>query len=205
MVDKLSSSNSDTVIDVESLIQSRLSETRQALKLPESELAATAEAAQIWVDALRSGGKIIFCGNGGLAAEAQHFAGELVGRFLFERRALPAVALTADSTILTAIGNDYDFDQIFARQVEAIGQENDVLVGMTTSGESKNISTAFTAAKSIGIKVVAIVGNRGTIGDSADIAIRIPSASTPRIQEATVAVGHILCELAERQMFANTD
>jgi D-sedoheptulose 7-phosphate isomerase len=152
--------------------------------------------------ALLAGRKILFCGNGGSAADAQHMAAELVGRFSQERRALPAVALTTDTSILTCIGNDYGYDKVFSRQVEALGQRGDVLVVISTSGNSANVLEACWAAKAKGVTTVALTGKGGgRIRDEVDLALVIPSSNTQRIQESHIAVGHILCSLVEEALF----
>lgn len=155
------------------------------------------EAARLMSDALKSGGKIMFAGNGGSAADAQHLAAELVNRFLKERRPLAGLALTTDTSILTAVGNDYSFDEIFSKQVMALGRKGDVLLGISTSGSSRDILKAFEAARGMGIITVALTGEGGEMKDLADCAVCVPSVSTPRIQEAHILIGHILCELVE--------
>ncbi|KPN19573.1 phosphoheptose isomerase [Xanthomonas sp. Mitacek01] len=160
------------------------------------------DALGLCVDALRAGGKLLFAGNGGSAADAQHWAGELVSRFYYDRPGLPAIALTTDTSILTAIGNDYGYDYTFARQVEALGRQGDVLVAISTSGRSKNILRAVEAARERGIRVIGFTGQGG--GDLAalsDICFRVPSSDTPRIQEGHEFIGHMLCALIEREMF----
>jgi D-sedoheptulose 7-phosphate isomerase len=166
-------------------------------------LVAQIEAAvSLAVVALRSGKKLLFAGNGGSAADAQHWAGELVSRFYFDRPGLPAIALTTDSSVLTAIGNDYGFEQVFARQVEALGQAGDVLVLISTSGRSPNILRAIAAAQAKAITVIGFTGESG--GDMAahcDVCFRIPSSDTPRIQEGHEFIGHVFCALIEAGMF----
>lgn len=153
---------------------------------------------------LKLGGKILLAGNGGSAADAQHIAGELVSRFALERPGLPAVALTTDSSILTAIGNDYGYDKIFARQLQALGKKGDVFIAYTTSGKSANILLALHSARAQGIVTVGMVGNLGgEIGNLCDFILAVPSAETPRIQEGHALLGHVLCGLIERAMFGN--
>jgi D-sedoheptulose 7-phosphate isomerase len=147
--------------------------------------------------ALFEGKKILFCGNGGSACDAMHLAAELVGRFYLDRRAYPAIALVADSAILTALGNDYGFDKIFARQVHACGEPGDVLVALSTSGKSKNVLEAIVAAKFLGLRTLGISGAT-QLGCDVDIAI--PSTNTARIQEATILVGHLLIEGLEERL-----
>ncbi len=150
---------------------------------------------------LQQGGQLLLCGNGGSAADAQHLATELVSRFYCERNALNAEALTVNTSALTAIGNDYSFDRVFARQIEAKGREGDVLIGISTSGESRNIIEAVKCAKSINMKTVAFVGKQqSTLGRLADMVISVPSEDTPRIQEMHILIGHILCEMVEKEM-----
>lgn len=151
--------------------------------------------------AIRAGGKIMFCGNGGSAADAQHLAAELLGRYLVNRRALPAIALTTDSSALTAIANDFGFDEVFSRQVQGLGRPGDVLVAISTSGNSPNILQAVQAAREIGIVAIGLTGSAGgRMADLCDICLRVPSAHTPRIQEMHIAVGHMLCELVEADL-----
>jgi D-sedoheptulose 7-phosphate isomerase len=154
--------------------------------------------------ALRNGQKVFFFGNGGSAADAQHLAAELVGRFDLERRALPAIALTANTSTLTAIGNDYSYDSVFARQLEALSSRGDVAVGISTSGKSPNVLSALRTAKKAGLTTVGMTGWRASeLVSLVDYCIRIPSERTPRIQEAHILIGHILCELIEGELFNN--
>ncbi|WPB86262.1 D-sedoheptulose-7-phosphate isomerase [Sediminicoccus rosea] len=165
---------------------------------------AASDAAMACITALRAGRKLMICGNGGSAADAQHWAGELVSRFHYDRPGLPAIALTTDSSILTAIGNDYGYERVFARQVEALGQAGDVLLGLTTSGRSPNILAAMRAARERGIVTIGFTGNGPGAADLAavsDIVIRIPSTSTPAIQEGHEVLGHALCAMIEAEIF----
>jgi D-sedoheptulose 7-phosphate isomerase len=158
----------------------------------------------ICIDSLHSGGKIIFCGNGGSAADSQHLAAELVSRFNFDRPALAAIALTTDTSALTAIGNDYGYERVFSRQLEAIGRQGDVLFGFSTSGRSKNILLAFEQAKKMNIKTIGMLGIDGRdIGKIADEQINIPSSDTPKIQEGHICIGHIICGVMEELMFSS--
>jgi D-sedoheptulose 7-phosphate isomerase len=159
-----------------------------------------AKAAMQIVKALHAGGKVLFCGNGGSAADAQHLAAEFTGRYLKERRALPALALHTNTSSVTAIGNDYGFDLVFARQLEALGKEGDVLVGISTSGNSRNVIRAMEVAKAKSIYTIALTGSGGKMKDLADCAICIPSDETPRIQECHILTGHIICEIAEEML-----
>ena len=167
-----------------------------------SSVGATVAATEVMVASLRSGGKILVCGNGGSASDSQHFAAELVGRFERERRALPSISLTTDTSILTAIANDYAYDRVFARQVEAIGRAGDVLLGISTSGGSRNVLEAFGAAKSGGLTTIALTGrDGGVVGAAADIHINVPSPSTARVQEVHRTLLHAMCELIERELY----
>ncbi|WP_322548015.1 D-sedoheptulose 7-phosphate isomerase [Stenotrophomonas geniculata] len=160
------------------------------------------QAVALCVDALKAGRKILFAGNGGSAADAQHWAGELVSRFYYDRPGLPAIALTTDTSILTAIGNDYGYDYTFARQIEALGQEGDVFVAISTSGRSKNIMRALEACEAKGVRVIGFTGEHGgDMKDRCDICFRVPSSETPRIQEGHEFIGHLLCALIESEMF----
>lgn len=157
-------------------------------------------------DTLEKGGKILIMGNGGSAADAQHIVGELVGRFKLERKGLPAIALTTDTSILTAWSNDYDFSTVFERQVEALAKNGDVLFGLSTSGNSENVVKAFLKGKEIGTKNISLTGNEGgRIKPVSDLNINICSDNTPRIQESHVLAYHIICELVEEKMFRGND
>ena len=168
-----------------------------------SSVTATVAAAEAMIAALRAGGKILVCGNGGSASDAQHFAAELVGRFERDRPALASIALTTDTSILTAVANDYAYARIFARQVEAIGREGDVLVGISTSGGSENVLDALAMARLHGMTTVALTGrDGGVVGASAEIHINVPSDSTARAQEVHRTLLHAICELVERESYA---
>jgi len=159
-------------------------------------------AAEACVKAVRGGGKVLFCGNGGSAADAQHLAGEFISRFYYDRAPLAGVALTTDTSVLTAIGNDYGYEKVFERQVLGLGRPGDVLIGISTSGRSKNVLLAMEAARRIGMVTVGMTGNqRERIETLADICIRIPSADTPKIQEGHIVCGHALCAIVEVHMF----
>lgn len=161
-----------------------------------------AEIALLIINSYRSGGKVIFLGNGGSAADAQHLACELVGKFQAERSALPAIALSVNTSVLTAIGNDYGFERVFARQIEAWAGPEDVVVGISTSGNSPNVLKAMEAAKRIGAKTVGFTGRSGgKLVESVDLCLRIPSDSTPRIQEGHITAGHVICSLVESALF----
>ncbi len=163
-----------------------------------------ASVATAILDSYRSGGKAIFCGNGGSAADAQHLAGEFLGRYLRDRRSLPAVALADGISTVTAIGNDYGFDQIFARQLEGIARSGDVLVGLSTSGRSENVLAAVDRAGELGVLTVGMTGaDGGSLAERCDLCLRVPSDETPRVQEAHMLIGHALCEFVERELFAD--
>ena len=152
----------------------------------------------VMTDCLRSGGKVMACGNGGSAADAQHFAAELIGRFERERQELAAIALTTDTSILTAVANDYSYDEIFSKQVRGLGKNGDILIGISTSGNSKNVIKAIEAAKKMGIKIIALTGNGGgkiaSLLDEDDIHLCAPSNRTARIQETHLVLLHALCD-----------
>ncbi|MBM3580280.1 MAG: D-sedoheptulose 7-phosphate isomerase [Alphaproteobacteria bacterium] len=157
------------------------------------------------IKALRNGKKIMFCGNGGSAADSQHLAAELVSKLSYDRPALNAMALSVDTSALTAIGNDYGYLYSFSRQVDAVGQEGDVLIGISTSGRSKNVVEAMKSAKAKKIVTVGLLGLEGRdIGEIADYQINIPSSETPKIQEGHIATGHIICALIEDEFFGAT-
>jgi D-sedoheptulose 7-phosphate isomerase len=165
-------------------------------------IATVANATQRIIEALRGGHKILIAGNGGSAADAQHIAGELVGRFNFDREPLPAVALTTDGSTLTAIGNDYGFDQTFARQVEALGRAGDVLLCISTSGRSRNILAALRAARKGGLATIGLTGgSSGDVDALCDHLIRVPSNRTPFIQQVHITIAHIICALTEEAIF----
>lgn len=189
---------------IRDLIRARLEESARVQRAVADQAADDiAAAARTIVDAFRSGHKLLLCGNGGSAADAQHVAGELVGRYLQERRPLPAIALTADSAVLTAIGNDYGFDRVFARQVEALARPGDVLMAISTSGSSPDVLAAVEAARKLGAKTIGLTGETGgKLTALVDLCFRVPSEETPRIQEAHIAVAHVICELVEAELVA---
>ena len=159
------------------------------------------QATDMVVASLRAGGTLLIAGNGGSAADAQHIAGEFVGRFLKERRALPCIALNTNSTIITAIGNDYSYDKVYSRQVEAFGKPGDVLLAITTSGNSGNILEASKVARAVGLKVIGLTGQGGgKLAPLCDLLLDVPSPETPRVQEMHILIAHILCELAEIEL-----
>lgn len=173
------------------------------IKYKLSESAPTiANAIDCIIESLRSGGKVLLCGNGGSAADSQHIAAELVGRFKRERDALSAIALSTDTSILTAVGNDYGFTHIFTRQVEALGRKGDILIGLSTSGKSDNVKNALEKAQEMGLHTISLIGNdiHCPLSESSDIIISVPSSDTPYIQEAHITIGHIICNLVEEYL-----
>jgi D-sedoheptulose 7-phosphate isomerase len=165
------------------------------------DLQPVAEAAAAILDASRDGGKVLLFGNGGSAADAQHMAADLVGRFQRERRALSAVALTTDTSIMTAVANDYTFDRVFVRQIEALGNRGDVAFGISTSGRSANVVAGLRAATARGLRTIAMTGrDGGTVGGEVEIHINVPDPSTARVQEAHRTLIHAICELVEREL-----
>jgi D-sedoheptulose 7-phosphate isomerase len=165
-------------------------------------VSTVAKVSEILVEALRRGNKLLLFGNGGSAADAQHIAAELVGRFAFDRPALPALALSVNSSCVTAIGNDYGFDRVFSRQLEALARPGDVAFGISTSGNSPNVLLGLSTARSMGLHTVALTGcTGGKLLSNVDHCICIPSDQTPRIQECHILIGHIISELVEREIF----
>jgi D-sedoheptulose 7-phosphate isomerase len=160
------------------------------------------KAAKLMVEALRAGHKIMFFGNGGSAADAQHLAAELVGRFLKERQALPAISLTTDTSVLTSLGNDYGFDIIFARQIEGLAKPGDIAFGISTSGNSKNVLLGLEKARELKCQTIGLLGcDGGRIAEAVDLALTVPCRATPRVQESHITIGHILCGLVEAELF----
>ena len=163
------------------------------------------DAIKLIAQAFEKGNKVFFFGNGGSAADAQHLAAEFVNRYLMERPPLPAIALTTDSSILTSVSNDFAFNEIFSKQLKALGKKGDIAVGLSTSGNSPNVIRAIETAKEMGMKTVAFTGmDGGKLFKKADITLLVPSSSTPRIQEAHILIGHILCEMVENHLFLKT-
>ena len=175
--------------------------TKQAMLADQSLMEKISVVAGLVVDAYKSGHKTMWAGNGGSAADAQHMAGELVNKFTFDRPGLAALSLSTDTSIITAVGNDYGFDRLFARQVEAQGCAGDVFIGISTSGKSSNLVNALAACKEKGITSVAIVGADPCPMDDYDYVIHVPSTVTPRIQECQTLIGHILCYIVEQKLF----
>jgi len=186
-------------------IHEELDKSRKALDAiceDESLLDTVESVAALCVERLRLGNKVLFAGNGGSAADAQHLAGEFVSRFAYDRPGLAGIAITTDTSVISAIGNDYGYERIFARQIESLARPGDVFFAISTSGKSPNILAAITAARSLGVHVVGMTGRSGgTMVDSCDTMIRIPSDETPKIQEGHIILGHIICGLVERGYF----
>lgn len=186
---------------VGTLIQASIA-VKQSLLSSSDVVKTVAKVSEILVNALKQGSKVLLFGNGGSAADAQHIAAELVGRFAFDRPALSALALSVNSSCVTAIGNDYGFDQVFSRQLEALARPGDVAVGISTSGDSANVLAALSTAKKIGLHTVGLTGcTGGRLKSIVDHCICVPSIETPRIQECHILIGHIISELAEREIF----
>jgi D-sedoheptulose 7-phosphate isomerase len=161
-----------------------------------------ARVADCWIEALQGGGRVLFCGNGGSAADAQHLAAELVSRFAFDRPGLAAFALTTDTSVLTAIGNDYGYEHVFRRQVQAVGRPGDVLVAISTSGNSPNVLVALAEARARGLVTVGLTGmGGGRMPPLCDHCICVPAKETPRVQECHIVIGHTICQIVEEGMF----
>ena len=186
---------------IKNIIQSSV-DVKNKLLLDDKILQTVKDCVSILVTAFKNGNKVLFCGNGGSAADAQHLAAELSGRFYTDRDALPAEALHCNTSYITAIGNDYGYDVIYSRLVKGIGKEGDVLVGLSTSGNSKNILNAFDVAKEKGMITIAFTGDSGgKLKKLSDHLINVPSEDVPRIQESHIMLGHIICQLTEEQYF----
>lgn len=186
-------------------ITAQIQETQRVMSTmlaDETLLARVEAAAEACIHALKRGNKVLLAGNGGSAADAQHIAGEFVSRFAFDRPGLPAIALTTDTSIMTAIGNDYGYDKLFARQVQAHAQKGDILIAYSTSGKSTNVVAALQEGKNRGVVCIGMTGNRvGPMKELCDHYLDVPSADTPKIQEGHAVLGHILCGLVERALF----
>lgn len=189
-------------------IERQITATKQVMQsmLSDSHLLSEVEsAADACIASIQNGGRIILAGNGGSAADAQHIAAELVSRFTFDRPALSAIALTTDTSILTAIGNDFGYEKLFARQIQAHGNEGDVFMGYSTSGKSPNILLAFEEARSMGLVCLGLTGNHnGIMGGLCDFLLQVPSSDTAKIQEGHLVLGHILCGLIEDRIFTSS-
>jgi D-sedoheptulose 7-phosphate isomerase len=188
---------------MENIILKRFKESSEVkTRFLKENLPRLLEAVNLVSHAFEAGNKLFFFGNGGSAADAQHLAAEFVNRYVMDRPPLPAIALTTDTSILTSVSNDFAFNEVFAKQLRALGKEGDIAIGLSTSGTSPNVIKAFEVAKEMGMKTVAFTGNDGgMLGKAADIPLVVPSTSTPRIQETHILVGHILCEMVEHQLF----
>ena len=170
-------------------------------RLAEESAGKVADIAAACINSIRQGGKVMLCGNGGSAADAQHRAAELIGRYKMERAAMPAIALTTDTSIITALGNDYGYDTIFARQVQGLGKAGDVLIGISTSGNSRNVLLAMAEARKLGVTTVAFTGaGGGRMAEVADLSLQVPSTVTNHIQEMHITCGHLVCELVEKSL-----
>lgn len=192
----------DLIQDTISRQMQHSSRVLQAMQDDSALRQALQRAAESCISSLRAGGKVLLAGNGGSAADAQHIAGELVSRFEFDRPGLAGIALTTDTSILTAIGNDYGYERLFARQVQALGRKGDVFIAYSTSGNSPNIVASLRTAREMGLVTVGMTGNRGgAMNALCDHLLAVPAAETPRIQEGHLVMGHVLCSLIESTMF----
>lgn len=176
-------------------------ETKQRILEEKELLKSIGTVAELCINAFKNGNKVILAGNGGSAADAQHIAAEFVSRFEFDRPGLPSIALTTDTSMITAIGNDYGFERVFERQLEANSKEGDIFIGISTSGNSVNILKAFERAKDLGVTTVGLCGNQGKIIKISDYILSVPSNKTPRIQESHILIGHIICGIVEQHLF----
>lgn len=180
-------------------------EVKQKIAADSTLVASIAEVVDRCIRTLQSGGKILLAGNGGSAADSQHIAAEFVGRFKLEREALPAIALTTDTSLLTAVGNDYGFEMIFARQVSGLARAGDLFIGISTSGNSPNVLRALEVCRELGVSTVGLTGaGGGKMAALADVLLPVPSIETPRIQESHIMIGHLICDLVDTQMFGDT-
>lgn len=185
----------------EDYILAYLDETSSLIERLKGMATNLATTAEVWIEALRAGRKVIFCGNGGSAADAQHLAAELMGRFLFDRDPLPALSLTVDTSALTAIGNDYGYENVFSRQLRGIGVAGDVLVGMSTSGNSANVLRAFEVAREMKITTIGLTGQGGgKMMALSDVLLAVPDARTNHIQEGHITIGHMICAIVEQRL-----
>jgi len=190
---------------MENIIQKRFKESAEVKnRFLKENLSRLLDVIKLISHCFEAGNKLFFFGNGGSAADAQHLAAEFVNRYIMDRPPLPAIALTTDTSILTSVSNDFSFSEVFAKQLKALGREGDVAVGISTSGTSPNIIKAFEVAKEMGMKTIALTGNDGgSLVKIAEVSLIVPSASTPRIQEVHILIGHVLCELVEHYLFLN--
>lgn len=178
-------------------------QVKQSLQTDDGLIGLIADVCQCMVDALNRGNRVIFAGNGGSAADAQHLAAEFVSRFEFDRPGLPAMSLSTDTSMITAIGNDYGYERLFLRQLQAQARPGDVFVGITTSGKSPNVLRAFEACKDLKVTSIALCGLGGSLEGSVDYVLRVPSTHTPRIQECHILIGHMICAEVELQIFGH--
>jgi D-sedoheptulose 7-phosphate isomerase len=186
-------------------IEASIAVKERLLKTPNL-IATVSRVTEILIDAFKAGNKVLLFGNGGSAADAQHIAAEFVGRFAFDRPALPALSLSVNTSGVTAIANDYGFDRVFARQIEALARSGDVAIGISTSGNSRNVICAMPVAKKMGLHTVGLTGSaQGGLTDAVDHCICVPSTETPRIQECHILIGHIISELVEQTIFHEED
>ncbi len=183
---------------ITTILEDSVRTKRQAI---ETQLDTLIAAADMLVTCIASGHKILLFGNGGSAADAQHIAAEFVNRFQIERRPLPALAMTTDTSVITSIGNDYDFDQIFAKQIQALGQRDDVAWGISTSGNSPNVVAGLAAAREQGLRCLGMTGQGGRIKDISDLTLTVPTATTARVQETHILMGHMLCQMVDQILF----
>lgn len=181
------------------IIQKELSEHKETINSVINVLPSTIQkACEMSLETIKSGKKILLCGNGGSAADAQHIAAEFTGRYKVERKGLPAIALTTDTSALTAIGNDYGYDRVFERQVESLANPGDLLIGISSTGNSDNVIKAFKKAKEIGCKTVGLSGKGGgNFNDNCDLNVVVPSEDTPRVQEMHILIGHTICQIID--------
>jgi len=197
----MSDNRQDAKSEMEALIDCRLREHLSAIESLMADRSTVAEIAMTIAEAFRAGGKIVIFGNGGSAADAQHFAGELVGRLYLDRKAFPAVALSTNSSNMTAIANDFGYDSVFARQVEALGVPGDVAIGITTSGNSANVVAGLVVARQNGLRTIGFSGgDGGAVRDTVDLCLTIDTHDTPRCQEAHISAIHIICEWVEKDL-----
>jgi len=190
---------------LESEIIRQVEDSIELSRYLQREVRTLIKIADLLVDAFRRGNKVLLFGNGGSAADAQHIACELAGKFCLHRAPLPAISLTTNTSILTAVGNDYSFEEIFARQVKGLVKEGDVVIAISTSGSSPNVLRGINEAKQLGATTVAFTGQAGRLKDLADYTLSVPSKDTPRIQEAHITAGHIICYLVEQALFGKQE
>lgn len=201
MTNSKSAPENDTEVRRQEIVRLPEESARVKTAIIQSQVNEIEKMGSFIVDTYHQGGKVVLFGNGGSVADARHIAGELVGKFLMERRALPALALHTNTSILTALANDYGYEMVFTRQVEALVNKEDTVIGISTSGNSPNVIEAIKAAKTKNARTIGLTGvKRGKLADVADLTVAVPSDSTPRIQETHITIGHIICELVEREL-----